>query len=54
MASTDTLRYARIALNDGSGAVPAVEFGTLIPDPLAAMQATKIASNVGFRHLDNP
>ena len=52
MATRDTLRYTRIPLNDGSGAIPAVGFGTLIPDPLATKQATKTALEVGFRHLD--
>jgi hypothetical protein len=35
IATPDTLRYTRIPLTHGSGAIPAVEFGTLIPDPLA-------------------
>jgi diketogulonate reductase-like aldo/keto reductase len=48
----DTLRYTRIPLNNGSGAIPAVGFGTLIPDPLATEQATKTALEVGFRHFD--
>jgi diketogulonate reductase-like aldo/keto reductase len=52
MATQDTLRDTRIPLNHGSGAIPAVGFGTLIPDPLATQQATKIALEVGFRHLD--
>ena len=52
MASPDALRYTRIALAHGSGAIPAVGFGTLIPDPLATKQATKAALEVGFRHLD--
>src|SRR5271165_4768502 len=52
MATTDTLRYTRIPLTHGTGAIPAVGFGTLIPDPLATKQATKIALEVGFRHLD--
>jgi diketogulonate reductase-like aldo/keto reductase len=52
MASPDKLRYTRIALTHGSGAIPAVGFGTLIPDPLATKQATKTALEVGFRHLD--
>jgi diketogulonate reductase-like aldo/keto reductase len=52
MATPDTLRYTRIALSHGSGAIPAVGFGTLIPDPLATEQATKVALEVGFRHLD--
>jgi hypothetical protein len=52
MAIADTLRYTRIPLTHGSGAIPAVGFGTLIPDPLATKQATKTALEVGFRHLD--
>ena len=52
MATPDTLRYARIPPAHGSGAIPAVGFGTLIPDPLATLQATRTALEVGFRHLD--
>ena len=52
MASADTLRCTRIPLTHGSGAMPAVGFGTLIPDPLATRQATKTALDVGFRHFD--
>src|SRR5271155_3611190 len=52
MATHDTLRYNRIPLADGSGAIPALGFGTLIPDPLATKQATKTALEVGFRHFD--
>ena len=52
MTTSDTLRYARIDLAHGSGAIPAVGFGTLIPDPIATRQATKAALDVGFRHLD--
>src|SRR6202035_5452376 len=42
----------RIPLADESGAIPALGFGTLIPDPLATKQATKTALEVGFRHFD--
>jgi diketogulonate reductase-like aldo/keto reductase len=52
MASPDTLRYTRIPLANGSGAIPAVGFGTLIPDPVATKQATRTALEVGFRHFD--
>jgi diketogulonate reductase-like aldo/keto reductase len=52
MVTPDTLRYTRIPLNDGSGAMPAVGFGTLIPDPFATRQATKTALEAGFRHFD--
>jgi hypothetical protein len=47
-----SLRYTRIPLTHGSGAFPAVGFGTPIPDPVATKQATKTALEVGFRHLD--
>jgi diketogulonate reductase-like aldo/keto reductase len=52
MAAPDTLRYTKIPLTHGSGAIPALGFGTLIPDPLATKQATKTALEVGFRHFD--
>ena len=52
MVAPDTLRDAKIPLTRGSGAIPAVGFGTLIPDPLATRQATKAALEAGFRHLD--
>jgi diketogulonate reductase-like aldo/keto reductase len=52
MASADTLRDTRIALTHGSGAMPALGFGTLIPDPVATGQATAIALEAGFRHFD--
>jgi diketogulonate reductase-like aldo/keto reductase len=52
MAAPDTLRYAKIPLTHGSGAIPVLGFGTLIPDPLATKRATKAALEVGFRHFD--
>jgi len=52
MAILDTLRYTKIPLTHGSGEIPALGFGTLIPDPLATRQATKTALEVGFRHFD--
>jgi diketogulonate reductase-like aldo/keto reductase len=52
MTAPDTLRDTRIPLNNGSGAMPAVGFGTLIPDPVATQQATKTALEVGFRLFD--
>ena len=52
MVAPDTLRYAKIPLSHGSGAIPALGFGTLIPDPRATEQATKTAMEVGFRHFD--
>jgi len=51
MTTSDSLRYTRIPTH-GSGTIPAVGFGTLIPDPLVTRQATKAALEAGFRHLD--
>jgi diketogulonate reductase-like aldo/keto reductase len=52
MSALVPLRDARIALTHGSGAMPALGFGTLIPDPVKTGQATKAALEAGFRHLD--
>src|SRR3954463_8030978 len=52
MAENEDLRFTRIALNNGSGAIPALGFGTLIPDPVATKTATKAALEAGFRQLD--
>src|SRR5580765_1685049 len=52
MPATDNLRYTKIPLNNGSGAIPALGFGTLIPDPIATRNATQAALEVGFRLLD--
>jgi diketogulonate reductase-like aldo/keto reductase len=52
MTTSDSLRYSRIQIAHGSGAIPVVGFGTLIPDPVVTTQATKTALEVGFRHLD--
>lgn len=52
MVTQDTLRYTTIPLTHGSGTMPALGFGTLIPDPFATKQATKAALEAGFRHLD--
>jgi diketogulonate reductase-like aldo/keto reductase len=52
MPATDSLRYTKIPLNNGSGAISALGFGTLIPDPGATRVATKAALEAGFRLLD--
>ena len=52
MAEPDNLRYTKLPLNIGSGAIPALGFGTLIPDPVATRLATKAALEAGFRLLD--
>jgi diketogulonate reductase-like aldo/keto reductase len=52
MTMSDTLRYTTFHLAHGSGELPAVGFGTLIPDPVATRHATRAALETGFRHLD--
>jgi alcohol dehydrogenase (NADP+) len=39
-------------LNNGSGQMPALGFGTLIPDPAVTKTATRDALEAGFRHFD--
>jgi diketogulonate reductase-like aldo/keto reductase len=52
MITSDNLRQTRLPLNNGAGAIPALGFGTLIPDPIATKNATKAALEAGFRALD--
>src|SRR5438270_8318265 len=52
MVESDNLRCMKMALNNGSGAIPALGFGTLIPDPVATRTATRAALRAGFRQLD--
>jgi diketogulonate reductase-like aldo/keto reductase len=49
----DNLRYTKIPLTHGSGAIPALGFGTLIPDPVDTIKATIAALEAGFRQLDS-
>jgi diketogulonate reductase-like aldo/keto reductase len=49
----DKLRYTTIPLTHGPGAIPALGFGTLIPDPIETIKATIAALEVGFRQLDS-
>src|ERR1700751_3973431 len=49
---TDNLRFTKLALGNGAGEIPALGFGTLIPDPIATKNATKAALESGFRALD--
>jgi diketogulonate reductase-like aldo/keto reductase len=51
MVEPNHLGYTRLALSNGS-AIPALGFGTLIPDPIATRNATKAALETGFRALD--
>jgi diketogulonate reductase-like aldo/keto reductase len=46
------LRYKTIPLATGGKEMPAVGFGTLIPDPVTTEQAVAKALSVGFRHFD--
>src|ERR1035438_9433164 len=52
MTSNHNLRFAKIPLNFGTGSIPALGFGTLIPDLAETRSATTNALKVGFRHLD--
>jgi diketogulonate reductase-like aldo/keto reductase len=52
MPAIDDLRYTKLPLNTGSAAIPALGFGTLIPDPVATRLATRAALETGFRLLD--
>src|ERR1700723_3991608 len=52
MTESSELRMRRIPLNNESGYMPAVGFGTLIPDPAVTMSATKDALEAEFPHFD--
>jgi alcohol dehydrogenase (NADP+) len=52
MTSNHNLRFAQIPLNFGTGTIPALGFGTLIPDLAETKSATTNALRVGFRHFD--
>lgn len=52
MTGSSDLRLTKLQLNNGSGSIPAVGFGTLIPDPALTITATRDALEAGFRHFD--
>lgn len=52
MTESPDLRLKRMPLNNGSGSMPALGFGTLIPDPAVTKTATQQALEAGFRHFD--
>jgi diketogulonate reductase-like aldo/keto reductase len=52
MMESDNLRFKKLALANDSAAIPALGFGTLIPDPVATRTATRAALEAGFRALD--
>jgi alcohol dehydrogenase (NADP+) len=52
MVQPADLRMKRIPLNHGAGQMPALGFGTLIPDAAVTITATRDALQAGFRHFD--
>jgi alcohol dehydrogenase (NADP+) len=52
MIEASDFQATRIPLNNGAGHVPAIGFGTLIPDPAVTISATRDALEAGFRHFD--
>ena len=52
MIESSDFRTTRIPLNNGAGRIPALGFGTLIPDAAVTISATRDALEVGFRHFD--
>src|SRR5271154_519451 len=51
MTDQNELRYRKIQMNNGR-AIPAIGFGTLIPDLDETKRATRTALEVGFRQFD--
>jgi alcohol dehydrogenase (NADP+) len=52
MPDSPDIRLTRIPLANASGQIPALGFGTLIPDPAVTISATRDALAAGFRHFD--
>jgi alcohol dehydrogenase (NADP+) len=52
MKQSDSLRYRELPLRGGAGTMPALGFGTLIPDATETRNATRTALEAGFRHFD--
>src|ERR1700677_5395873 len=52
MTSNENLTQRRFTLNNGSGEIPALGFGTSLSDRSKTRNAVKTAVEVGFRHLD--
>ncbi len=52
MTESLDLRMARISLIHGTGQIPALGFGTLIPDATETITATRNALEAGFQHFD--
>ena len=52
MPELPDIRLTRIPLANNAGQIPALGFGTLIPDPTVTISATRDALDAGFRHFD--
>jgi aldehyde reductase len=52
MIESSDFRLTKMPFNNGTGWMPALGFGTLIPDPAVTRTATRDALNAGFRHFD--
>ena len=52
MTGSDDYRLTRLPLQHGAGQIPALGFGTLIPDSSVTITATEDALQAGFRHFD--
>jgi aldehyde reductase len=52
MNSTSDFRLTKLPLRHGAGSMPALGFGTLIPDADETRRATRDALAAGFRHFD--
>ena len=52
MATIESLNQHKFPLNNGSGEIPALGFGTSLSDNAKTQNAVRAAVEVGFRHLD--
>jgi alcohol dehydrogenase (NADP+) len=52
MLESSDFRIRKLPLNDGARQMPALGFGTLIPDAATTVSATRNALEAGFRHID--
>jgi alcohol dehydrogenase (NADP+) len=52
MTESSDFRSKKIVLNHGAGRMPALGFGTLIPDAATTTSATRDALEAGYRHFD--
>ena len=52
MIESSDFRSKKLVLNHGGGRMPALGFGTLIPDAATTTSATREALEAGYRHFD--